>query len=542
MTTESVLESLRLEAVSGPPVECPAVSPTSGAILGRDADCDICLPDPEVSRRHGSIAKRGQRWFVTDLESRNGMTLNAIRLSPGQPTPMADRDLLVIEPWTFRVVMGEVPSPQSIITEDRSLSQRVERVSPTKLRLAHHRLGVLIDCAATMNSASDEKSLADALLRSALDGTGFHRACLIRPAAGSDEVEVLGYLGSDGQESDLSFSRSLVRMASAGELARLTSDAPVPVGASFGDLRITEAICAPIFVGASVSAYLYLDNRGEEAAVQPDAASFCQMLGRMCGLSLANLKRAELQKRQDQIVAELAAARDAQGLIMPPERGTVNGLTYAMRMLPGSFVAGDLFDVVGLDGGRVAVCVGDVTGEGIGAAVLMASVQAHIHASLLRYGDPAAALNAVNRYITARSTPDRFVSMWIGVFDVPNHAVDYVDAGHGHWLHRPAGRPPQSVKQGGGIPVGIERSFEYRARQLSIAPGDRIIVFSDGIVEQMSPAGDRFGRDRIIETLLDSDTVQRDIDGLLQALETFADGTQLTDDTTIASIECGRVE
>ena len=58
----------------------------------------------------------------------------------------------------------------------------------------------------------------------------------------------------------------------------------------------------------------------------------------------------------------------------------------------------------------------------------------------------------------------------------------------------------------------------------------------------MSPAGDRFGRDRIIETLLDSDTVQRDIDGLLQALETFADGTQLTDDTTIASIECGRVE
>ncbi|MCH6552066.1 MAG: FHA domain-containing protein, partial [Planctomycetes bacterium] len=392
MTTESVLESLRLEAVSGPPVECPAVSPTSGAILGRDADCDICLPDPEVSRRHGSIAKRGQRWFVTDLESRNGMTLNAIRLSPGQPTPMADRDLLVIEPWTFRVVMGEVPSPQSIITEDRSLSQRVERVSPTKLRLAHHRLGVLIDCAATMNSASDEKSLADALLRSALDGTGFHRACLIRQAAGSDEVEVLGYLGSDGQESDLSFSRSLVRMASAGELARLTSDAPVPVGASFGELRITEALCAPIFVGTSVSAYLYLDNRGEEAAVQPDAASFCQMLGRMCGLSLANLKRAELQKRQDQIVAELAAARDAQELIMPPERGTVNGLTYAMRMLPGSFVAGDLFDVVGLDGGRVAVCVGDVTGEGIGAAVLMASVQAHIHASLLRYGDPAAAL------------------------------------------------------------------------------------------------------------------------------------------------------
>lgn len=542
MTAESLPQPLRLEAVSGPPLNCPEVCPASGAILGRDADCDICLPDPGVSRRHGSIAKRGQRWFVTDLESRNGIALNAIRLSPGQPTPIAEHDLLVIEPWTFRIVMGEIPSPRAIVTEDGSISQRVERVSPTELRLAHHRLGLLIDCAATMNSASDEKSLADALLRSALDGTGFHRACLIRQAAASDEVEVLGYLGGADQGSDLSFSRSLVRMASAGELARLTSDAPVPVGASVGDLRITEAICAPIFVGPSVSAYLYLDNRGEEGVVQPDAASFCQMLARMCGLSLANLKRAELQKRQDQIIAELAAARDAQSLILPPERGTVNGLTYAMRMLPGSFVAGDLFDVVRLDGDRAAVCVGDVTGEGIGAAVLMASVQAHIHASLQRYGDPAAALNAVNRYITARSAPDRFVSMWIGVFDVRNHVIDYVDAGHGHWLYRPAGRPPQTVNQGGGIPVGIERGFEYRARRMTIGPGDRIIVFSDGIVEQASPRGDRFGRDRIIETLLDSDTVQRDVDGLLLALETFADGTQRADDTTIASIECGRVE
>ncbi|MEE9211516.1 MAG: SpoIIE family protein phosphatase [Phycisphaeraceae bacterium] len=540
MTVETSSQLLQLDRVSGPAIECPPISPQAGATLGRATDCEIRLPDPSVSRRHASIMRRGQQWFITDLKSHIGTTLNAIRLTPGQPTPLADHDLLAVGPWIFTIVLGETPSRKSIMTEvGTPSSQRVERVSPTELQLAYHRLSLLIDCAALINRATDEKTLADALLQSALEGTGYHRACLIRPVGAGEEIEVLGYLSSDDEGSDRSFSRSLVRMASCGELACLTSSAPVPMGASVAALRITEAICAPIYVGSSINAYLYLDNRGEEAAVQPDAASFCQAIARVGGLSLANLKRAELQQRQDRIVSELAAARDAQGLIMPGERGTVNALTYAMCMRPGRFVAGDLFDVVALEAGRAAVCVGDVCGEGIGAAVLMASVQAHLHATLLQYGEPASALNAVNRYITERSAPDKFVSMWVGVFDLPHGVLRYVDAGHGHWLHRPAGQLPQRVNQGGGIPLGIDSAFRYQAQLLSIGTGDRIIVYSDGIVEQVSAGGEQFGLKRILETLKDCRSAEQDIDVLFQALDNFAPGEDLADDTTVASIECG---
>src|SRR5690606_6114466 len=137
-----------------------------------------------------------------------------------------------------------------------------------------------------------------------------------------------------------------------------------------------------------------LDARAGDARLQPDAAEFCQALARFGGLALAMLKRDELEARRQHLEAQLHAARDAQQLIMPTNDGVVSGLAYALRMRPGLFVAGDLFDVVPLEDGRVGVCLGDVTGEGVGAGVLMASTQAHLNAALLHYGDPAQAVTA----------------------------------------------------------------------------------------------------------------------------------------------------
>src|SRR5262249_19080875 len=159
---------------------------------------------------------------------------------------------------------------------------------------------------------------------------------------------------------------------------------------------------------------LYLDARGTHRDVAPDAAAFCQVIARLCGLALSNLKRVELEQRQRHLEAEVQAAREAQLLILPPEHGVVGSVQYAMRMRPGHFVAGDLFDVLELDEHRVAVSIGDVAGHGVGAAVLMAASQSHLSAALQRHRDPAIAIAEVNRYLTERSTPHRFVSLWVG--------------------------------------------------------------------------------------------------------------------------------
>src|SRR5262249_25585994 len=152
----------------------------------------------------------------------------------------------------------------------------------------------------------------------------------------------------------------------------------------------------------------------------------------------------------------------------------VGPVAYALRVRPGRTVAGDLFDIMDLGDGRVGVSIGDVTGESIGAGILMAGTQAYLHGALVRLRDPAAALAEVNRYLTSRSAMNMFITMWVGVIDPATRTLKYVDAGHGHWLVKPTGgggsarTPPRP----GGIPVAIDASYHYQPETMPLGPGD----------------------------------------------------------------------
>ncbi len=262
------------------------------------------------------------------------------------------------------------------------------------------------------------------------------------------------------------------------------------------------------------------------------------MIARLCGLALSNLKRQELERRQLVLDADIAAARQAQLLIVPASEGVCGPLRYAMQMRPGHFVAGDLFDVIQIDEDRSAVCIGDVTGEGVGAAVIMAATQGHLHGALLRSGDPAAAVNDANRYIASRTAANKFVSLWVGVFDVRQQRLTYVDAGHGYWYFTGSTRPTEDG--GRGIPAGIESDYHYDSAELPLACGDRVIMYSDGLVEQRSPSGEPFGQSRVEQSVSTSSSPSEDIERMITSIESFAGRADFDDDTTVASVEVMR--
>lgn len=531
---------LRLDLIAGPDIGPLVLTPDRPAVLGRSADCEVRLHHEAVSRRHAAIAFRLGRWLVTDQGSRHGTYLNEVRIEPGKPVSLADGDFLRLGPWTFRATVGGARVMSTItLTDAPPGGERVERVQSHELGiLAQQRLALLMDCAATINASADETSLARASLRSALEGSGFERAAWLRPTGSEAQVEVLAAEALDGAADGFSFSRSLIREAAGGQIARLTGDSPIPTTHSIWSLGIHSALCAPVHVGGSVAAFLYMDARGPESHIQPDAAGFCRGLAGICGLALANLKRMELEKRQQFLETELAAARHAQQLIMPAPQGRVGRITYALHTHPGLFVAGDLFDIVQLGGDRIALCIGDVSGEGIGAGVLMASAQAFLHAALCRYEDPAAAVAAVNAYLCDRTSAGRFVTLWVGLFDPADGSVRYVDAGHGYSLLASDGGA-RRISGSGGIPIGIDPGFAYRHDVMKVEAGNRLVLFSDGLVEQRSPAGEQFGFDRIAAALARSATPSDDVAELFRQVRQFAGTEALDDDATAASIEIG---
>lgn len=536
----SFLPPLRLEPLAGPQaptIVAPVDKPT---VIGRSSQSEVQLTDQTISRRHCMLSVRAGTWLITDLASRHGTYLNGIALVAEQPTSVQEGDLLRLGPWTFRVRMGEPLSTGIHTTNDiASTSMRVQAVPQQELRsLAQQRLELLIECAASINTAQDEKSLARTVIDVVTRGTGFGRAAMIRQMP-SDEVEVIAHISGGDTAGAMMFSQSLIRAASAGQIVRLSGESVANYGQSIMDLGIHSALCAPVLVGPTVAAYLYLDARRQEQGVSSDAAAFAQAVARLTGLALSNLKRLDLEKRQQTLESDLNAARKAQQLLMPPSSGTIGDVSYAVVMRPGRYVAGDLYDVVPLKDGRIGVFLGDVSGKGVGAAILMTSAQTHLRLALQQTGDPAMAVRLTNPHIAARSGEGRFISLWIGVIDPKAGTVTFVDAGHGHWLVRPADGPPCSVEAKGGMLLGIDEDAVYENEVLELPPGSRLILYSDGVFEQTDPQGEQFGLDRIVAALAETDGPSRDVESLFTSVVTFAAGASLADDVTVASVRMG---
>lgn len=547
-TISALPKPLILRPISGPPLQSPIEITTEHAILGRAVDCSVVLPHETVSRRHAALARHGKLWFLDDLASRHGTALNGVPLQPSKPAGLEHDDTITIGPWSFRVDLGLTTRPigATLITPAepmRAGAPRVERVPERELAWsAQQRLDLLINASAALYAAADEAQLRQSALAAACAGSGYPRAAWLKPNSTDDTVELLASkLPTAEDATHIAFSQSLIKEAAKGQTARLTEQSTrTDYAQSIADLGIHSALCVPISVGSAVVALLYLDARGQESPVSNHAAGFCQALSQICSLALASLRREELERRQQRLDGDLAAAREAQQFIMPPAQGRHSSLDYAMRATPGRAVAGDLFDLIPLDADRLAVVIGDVAGKSLGAGILMATTQAYLHAMLTRYQDPARALITLNQYLVGRMPPDRFITMWVGIIDARTGSVVFVDAGHGHFLlvRNQSGRAPlvERIRTVTGIPVAIDESYQYANEHLHLAPGDRLVLYSDGISEQRSPAGEEFGLDRVRTLLVASTSPAADVDALFNGVQAFAQTATWDDDATVASL------
>lgn len=589
-----MIQAISLAAVAGPiagvfpaAVETDERGDARPVTIGRAAGSAICLVNEGVSRKHATLVPRDGSWHVVDHNSTGGTFLNGVRLVEGRAMVIRPGDLLKVGPCAFRITTpgGTVTGTDSsgvmgTLIDAGPESGRVERSSTaglTSLAKSDRRLRLLSEGLARLSRINDEQQMAQAALEVALAGSGYRWGAVLRPGPSGreDQIEVVASLGAGmsalggapsfgalrgahatpasptanapgtGIRTGFggaapTFSRSLVRQAMLGEIAVLTSERSSNVadyGQSIAEMRIHSAICAPVYLGEVVEGFLYLDSRGEAGTVSDDAAGFCDAVARAYGLAAANLKRAELQRRHSRLQTDLDAAREAQQMILPPSEGALQYLAYAVRSVPGQFVAGDMFNVIELPASAgVAVCLGDVAGHGVASALVMAALQAHLHAQLMTTGDPQAAVESLNDYLAARAAAGRFASLWVGVFS-PDGRVRFVDAGHGHWLCQRRGESTTAANPRGSVPVGIMPDVQYPAMELRLDAGDRLVLYSDGIVEQRGSDGSPFGLERLHAAIAPPMTLTEVVSRVFGAVSAHAGVPGFDDDTSAAVIE-----
>lgn len=563
---------LRLVSITGPSPVSFVLKPPGPITLGRRATNTVELRDRLVSREHARLACRpvgtdarssAGQWLLTDLNSRHGTFLNGRPIVPGEPMPVRGGDIVIIAPWTFRL---EGPSPTSQTTftaqtvdDSHAGTAAVTPVQPRGMgAIAQQRLALLLQCAEELHGVADEQALARFILDAAVGGTGFANAAVLHPMKEDGQIDIIEYRGAVFHASTgPTISRSLVEQAASGQPARLSRMGGAMVTTqSIVDLRIEEALCVPVQLEASVVQLLYLDDRGGAGMVRtPDAADFAIGLARLAGMALANLRRLEVERRQARVEAELSAAAEAQRWIVPRRNDRLGAFTCIGECRPGQYVGGDFFDVIALDDGRVAVALGDVSGKGIAASVLMTAAQGFLHAALKRSGDPAKAVNELNQYLCPRCPSGRFLSLWVGVFDSKSDTVSYVDAGHGYAMLFAGDVPPEPLTNESAGLLGIYQEARYEAVVRPLAAAGRAFILSDGLLEQFGAEPESsdepgtglaagadshaFGMDGVCRCISNLPPEADPVEALFAAVADFAGTASLADDATALVVGWG---
>lgn len=192
---------------------------------------------------------------------------------------------------------------------------------------------------------------------------------------------------------------------------------------------------------------------------------------------------------------ELLRAREIQQSLLPREIPQLAGFEVAGAWRPAQAVSGDYYDVFRLDGHRLGICIADVVGKGVSAALLMANVQAAVHALAGNSESPAQLCAKVNRLMCENVATGKFVSFLYGVLDDETHTMEYCNAGHLYPI-LVSGGEARALDKSGAV-LGVFPAWRYQDATTELKPGDRLLVFTDGITEAENPDEQEFGEENV---------------------------------------------
>jgi len=348
------------------------------------------------------------------------------------------------------------------------------------------------------------------------------------------------YLEPHGFQVDLAHTGPEgLRQASAAPYSAIILDVMLPGMNGLDVLReLRKQLATPVLMftalGSEHDRIEGLDIGADDYL--PKTFSTPELLARLRALvRRATINSEEIRKR-DEDRRELDQARDIQRALLPGRIPEVPGVEIAGIWKPAKSVSGDYYDVINLGNDRTAICIGDVSGKGMPAALLMANVQAAVKAFAPQDISPAELCARVNRILCSNVSDGRYMSLFFGVLEQGGRRLTYTCAGH---------NPPILIRTDGsemrlsigGTLLGIFPDSIYEAESVSLSSGDRLVLFTDGVTECIDSQEVEFGEARLFEIVRD----RRD-DGAAQLAQSIIEavsghgGQSFQDDVTLVTV------
>jgi phosphoserine phosphatase RsbU/P len=243
------------------------------------------------------------------------------------------------------------------------------------------------------------------------------------------------------------------------------------------------------------------------------------------------------QQQRQRLEHELTIAREVQEQLFPAEKPTVQGVEIEAVVRPARVVSGDYYDFLPLGPGRLGIALADISGKGISAALIMASLQAALRSQAMfdgrGPGSTAEIVTRLNKHLYSSTAPDRFATLFYGVYDAQTHRLEYTNAGHPAPLCI-SGKQVQRLSAGGTV-LGLFDDRQFESQVVDITPGSLLIAYSDGLTEAENADAEEFEEQRVLDAALrmGQAPARAVLKNLLEAVNQWTGPAEQSDDITI---------
>ena len=429
-----------------------------------------------------------------------------------------------------------MPLPQSQDQLVHSLEEENKR-----LKRAVEELSVLNDLARAIGASLNTEQIIQTIVRRSLRASGAEQGVitLVEEESNQSMKTLVRTMVSSREQEHFHFSQALLGWMHLNTRPLVIHDPKTDErfrGIPWDD-SIHSLIAVPMVVKSELRGVLTVYNKKDGKAFTEDDQRLLAIIAGQSAQIVENARLYEKEKTLVKMQEELRFAARIQSELLQKSPPDIPGYEIAGRTIPAQEVGGDYYDFIPIDDHRWAFCLGDVTGKGLPASLLMANLQATLRGQTLTAASPRTCLDRSNQLLYQSTSPEKFATLFYAILDTQNHQIQYSNAGQDNpYLF--SGQTGIKRLKTGGIPLGMLPGFRFEEETVSLEEDCVLIMHSDGVTEAMNSEEEQFGDDRIAAVLDHHKHASPPeiIDHLVAAVKKHAAGHPQSDDITVVVV------
>jgi sigma-B regulation protein RsbU (phosphoserine phosphatase) len=533
--------------------------------VGRSADNDIPILDPFCSGHHAFIYPKDDFYVVRDNNSKNGTFLNGkkvqseIELKKGDEVLIGSTRIIFDDRLSTNVEMLEASSPTTNINTiiqvedvlkksdiDTTLKATFAAVDMEKVKTEHKAFSVLSEVSKALILHKPLGELLDSIMDLICENLPMDRGILMLKEGNPPQFipKVVRINNDNLKNKRIQVSQSIINMAVNKNSSVLTSDAQADSRFKAQDsiirFNIHSAMCVPLWNNKDIIGIIYSDRISLLDNFSDEDLKLLTLLSNLAAVKIENAKLIEQKIEKEKMEKELDLAAKIQEDFLPKQSPKLKNYEIAGSNVPCYQVGGDYYDFIPIDDDRLGIVIADVSGKGVGASLLMASLRAALQSELYPEYKIQEMARKLNDFVHRSSSPNSFITFFFCELNKKNGELSYINAGH---------NPPLVLDKKGkvhrmescGLCLGMFPEVDYEVKKVILNPGDTTVLFTDGITESRNKDNKEFEEGRLIKLLQKHSKLSalKLLEKINEEVDKFTVGAEKMDDQTLVIIQRG---